>query len=818
MNSQYNKINNAFHTFMDGETIKNTSLNQELEVTTSIKAPVHYVDTIPLTKTVTGNLNIDVPEVECTQVTALIGSFSGTVSTASLLPASGLGGVIDVDGDLDLKSTGSLLNLDKLTLASGAPVAAGYVLSSDVDGTLAWIPDAAGDVSQWSTYNAVSDVNLGSNNLNCSKSISDDVWTSYISLPKDGSSSSMYLNSFTNTAKIPNLLVDSLDTTDPFSTQINLNKNLNLSSHIIYASTGNFGTSINSLNTFLGVEPNRWSGGEVYTLQQLDGDNAVRSISGADFTGFHDIESKRGKFYTTNELNEEKFTANELGQVVCEELTTKNIIIPLSTPAAGDVIKSDGSGAIYWASDTNTPADWSQYVATQTVDINSNDITNVKDIYAKSISSYPSGTLLNVDGIKMTRRLELDGKDLYFETASNPFSRVYTSSFGSEVYSQQLKLRNRDGKPSDNVAIEMYNTSGNNVFRVNAPTNLLNSNTALKVEGLGTVQCAQLIPTYKAERVLWVSGNNTYATKNGSYENPFITIQEAVTFAESNYANEYWYINVLPGTYAGFTVTKKLFIKGVSSSNPDACSVGCQINSDIIINLDSNDGDMFNNSFGLSGFLIAGCKLVDSSSARHVLNITDCYFYNDSGTGRSIDCRPSSTDCRLQIFNSKIVNVSPSGGDPMVEISVGMAKFFQSQFQCAGVQNCVKFSGTSRVDSVVLCSFTSTNASATIPPIIELTTTSTSPFSFSNCAFIYTSTTNKTASPSSCAIYGNSATTPAVITVLYNTFSLAGTSDPQNHVINYNTVPSISFFFSNCATPNTCFRINGTHTTLQAVV
>ena len=628
--------------------VENSKLNPALEVATSLKAPVHYVQDVGMSQTIDGNLSIDAPVIECIQLEAGIGVFDTSISTAEIVPNDGIGGSILVDGSLDFQSAGSLLNVDKLTLGSGAPVA-GYVLSAtDVDGTLAWIPDAAGDVSQWSTYNAVSDVNLGSNNLNCSKSISDDAWVSYISLPKDGSSSSMYLNSFTNTAKIPNLLVDSLDTTDPLSTQINVNKNLNLSSHIIYASTGNFGSSITSVNTFLGVEPNRWSGGggEVYVLQQLNNDNAVRSISGADFTGFHDIESKRGKFYTTNEASEEKFSANQDGQVLCE----------------------------------------------------------------------------------------------------------------------------------------------------------------------------QIIPNYKAERVLWVSPNNTYATPNGSYENPYTTIQAAVTFAESNYTNEYWYINVLPGTYAGFTVTKKVFIKGAAPSNPDACSVGCQINSDIIINLDSNDGDMFNNCFGLSGFLVSGCKIVDSSSARHVLNITDCYFYNDSGTGRSIDCRPSSTDCRLQIFNSKIVNVSPSGGDPMIEISVGMAKFLQTQFQCAGIQNCIKFSGTSRVDSIIHCLFTSTNPSATIPPIVEITSTSTSAFSFSNCAFIYTSATNKTASPSSCAIYGNSATTPAVITILYNTFSLAGTSDPQNHVINYNTVPSITFYFSNCAAPSTCSRINGTHTSFQAVV
>jgi hypothetical protein len=487
----------------------------------------------------------------------------------------------------------------------------------------------------------VSDVNLAGFKIDGAKVVMDDVWTSYISLPKDGSSSSMYLNSFTNTAKIPTLLVDALNTVDPLGTQINVSKNLNLSSNIIYASEGRFGTSVTSVSTFLGVEPNRWTGLDEYTLQQLDGDNAIRSESGADLMGFHDIQSKRGRIYTTDAADVEKFSANQDGQVVCE----------------------------------------------------------------------------------------------------------------------------------------------------------------------------QLIPNYKPERVLWVSPNNTYATPNGSYENPYTTIQAAINYAESVYNNTYWYINVMPGTYAGFTVTKKVFIKGVAPSSPDGCSVGCQINSQVNISVDANGGDMFNNQVSISGFLITDEISCDSgNTANSMLNISDCYLYNDSGSGRSIHYNPDSADGRLLLFNNRIVNQSSGGTSPLIEVSKGMMKAAQCVCLSAGLANVLRLNGTSRVDSIVQCSFTSTSASAVLPAIIELSGTGVV-FTFSQCAFIYTSSTNKSANPNSSAILCSSATTQPTVIISYNSFFLAGTTG-ANFALQDNNFgnarQAIVLYFSNNASLANASAIRGT--------
>ena len=121
--------------------------------------------------------------------------------------------------------------------------------------------------------------------------------------------------------------------------------------------------------------------------------------------------------------------------------------------------------------------------------------------------------------------------------------------------------------------------------------------------------------------------------------------------------------------------------------------------------------------------------------------------------------------------------------------------------------------GSSRIDSVVQCSFTSTNASAVLSPIVELSS-SGSVFTFSQSAFVYTSSTNKSANPNSCGILCASATTQPTVIMSYNSFFLAGTSGQSNFVLqdsNNGTIrQSIVLFFSNNASLNNAFSIRGT--------
>ena len=66
LNPGYNTINNVHHTFwdQDEDNIKNDSLNQALEVSTSVKAPIHVVGDTHTISATAGGIITDAPQFE----------------------------------------------------------------------------------------------------------------------------------------------------------------------------------------------------------------------------------------------------------------------------------------------------------------------------------------------------------------------------------------------------------------------------------------------------------------------------------------------------------------------------------------------------------------------------------------------------------------------------------------------------------------------------------------------------------------------------------------------------------------------------------
>ena len=134
--------------------------------TTSVSAPLHLVDGFPLTNNA-GVLklgDVDNASVSCLNLTVSAQLNAplvviDTVSTGELLPSGGVGSSILVDGFLNLQNNG-LYNVNTLSVGYGATGSAGQVLSVGATGSLLWKNDAVADVSQWSTYTAVSDVTI----------------------------------------------------------------------------------------------------------------------------------------------------------------------------------------------------------------------------------------------------------------------------------------------------------------------------------------------------------------------------------------------------------------------------------------------------------------------------------------------------------------------------------------------------------------------------------------------------------------------------------------------------------------------------------
>lgn len=145
----------------DYNTIKNEKLTQALEVSTSLKAPLHYVDDIALSKTLAGKLNVS-SVVLATQLEAPIGVIN-TVNVEDLVPASGVDGTVDIAGAIssvsDTQSVLKNLKVNKLEAYTNGNGTAGQVLSLDSNLDLLWKNDA-NDVAQWSTFPAVQNVDL----------------------------------------------------------------------------------------------------------------------------------------------------------------------------------------------------------------------------------------------------------------------------------------------------------------------------------------------------------------------------------------------------------------------------------------------------------------------------------------------------------------------------------------------------------------------------------------------------------------------------------------------------------------------------------
>jgi hypothetical protein len=131
----------------------------------------------------------------------------------------------------------------------------------------------------------------------------------------------------------------------------------------------------------------------------------------------------------------------------------------------------------------------------------------------------------------------------------------------------------------------------------------------------------------------------------------------------------------------------------------------------------------------------------------------------------------------LRLTNCQIVSGGSSGLDPLLEITkIGQVIMNNCTLTAKGAQNCLKFSGTATCDTIANCKFESSTTSQTAPAIVLINTSGSNTFSFGQSIFSYSSTANKTASPSSSGICANSSAGNPNIVAVNCFFALAGTN------------------------------------------
>ena len=292
----------------------------------------------------------------------------------------------------------------------------------------------------------------------------------------------------------------------------------------------------------------------------------------------------------------------------------------------------------------------------------------------------------------------------------------------------------------------------------------------------------------------WVSPNGD-DSNTGSQTQPFLTIQNAINVANTATYNDgiTRCVHITYGSYSeNLSISYPITLLGETPSR--YVNFENQIDGTISINLLSGT-DINNNSVSIFNLLIGG-KITDSTQYTHTLNIKNCYIYASSclwqNSIQSLDHRTYIENC---VFNGK----HNTDVAPIIELSCGATYLLNNDLTGRGdAQYVLLLDGNSQLWQCNSCLFENDSSSATVSPIIYISSSnSTNPFVFNNCLISYTSTTSKSAdSPNfSCGIY---LSTGNILSIANSSFSLFGTSGGQN-CINYNTAdtPLPYIFYNN---------------------
>ena len=480
-------------------------------------------------------------------------------------------------------------------------------------------------------------------------------------------------------------------------------------------------------------------------------------------------------------------------------------------------------------------------IHTTVISRNSNEpegITFLRDILApnnaiSSSSLSVSDNLAVSNGFVNTFKAETATNSIYSETACNMYGlgniSGYNISTGGATFSNNLTVSNTITDAVGSIGSEgqvLTSGAGNTgVYwsSINADIGTWSSYPALSqvnlnnygITGATTIYSNNLQPNYRQTNTYFVSPSGSDTNNNGTFEAPYATLSKCLQITEALTAldNVSRTIHLSSGTYTeDVNINYNVNILGDCRALLST-SISCQIVGTVNINLTSSNNSLFQNIVLLDGVLITG-KLVNSSSADSVLNINNCFIYSPNDiSGRAIYYNPTSNNTRFRLTNSTISSGGSNGTSPLIEITNGgSCSFNQCQITSKGVQNVLKLSGTATISSISNCIFTSDTTSASAPSIVYITTVNSNVSTFSNCAFVYSSNTNKSANSYASGICCESTLGNPTVMAIYNTFVLQGTNGSNYAIqdIKHATATQMNcLYFSNNASLGNASSING---------
>jgi hypothetical protein len=492
------------------------------------------------------------------------------------------------------------------------------------------------------------------------------------------------------------------------------------------------------------------------------------------------------------------------------------------------VLSVDAVGALKWKTDANDVANWSNYNAVSTVNLGAQSLNGAYDkgeginVITDFLMNNNSITGVNNIGASLVQSTNLESTNAAIGNITSVQSITGNIFVGGFTIN---KLNNITLGDAGVVGLEnqviSVNSSGSLVWKDDAndasqwatfdAVQDVNMNN-FSLNSVNNINCQKIECVYALENVLYVSPNGSDSGK-GNIESPYATIQHAITAYELSGSTVYSYIMIMAGNYAeNLTITKKINLVGLATS-PFSASVGCCVNGNISINIGTNGGDMFNNAVNISGLLVSG-QVSFTSTANSILNLDNCFIYSPNNTsGRGLYFNPSSTNSRLRITNTQINSGGTTGLDPLIEItSVSSVTMNNCIFSAKGLQNVLKFSGTATCDTINVVKFENSNTGANVPALVEISATVSGTYTFSNCGFLYSSTTSKSSNANASGILSSSSSGNNQIVVLYCSFFLFGTSSVQNYAIqdaNFGTAQAmIVIYYMSSASLQNAFAIH----------
>ena len=213
----------------------------------------------------------------------------------------------------------------------------------------------------------------------------------------------------------------------------------------------------------------------------------------------------------------------------------------------------------------------------------------------------------------------------------------------------------------------------------------------------GLVSSVSTVASFRPTNMYYVAKNGSDISGNGSYLNPWLTIQNAINVLEAIPVSDQTQavINLAPGHYTENVTFTKGYIALISPYNINDVNEGCEITGNVTVNITTGTDDLYNKQVVLQGVQVTG-TITDTSTKAHTIILQDCYIFGAN------QCFHQNTaagvDVRTRLYNCEINDSTNTGStNPMIRISRGDAYLERLDCSYRNNGNVLRVDGTGAV-------------------------------------------------------------------------------------------------------------------------